>query len=223
MARIFVVEDDPELLRTVIDCLPSPNYTVESAGTFNDATGILAVSNFDLIILDWKLPDGEGVDILREYRQRGGRAAALMLTGQSHIDDKEVGFSAGADDYLTKPFNSRELVARVNALLRRPATMLDDCLAVGEIRLYLNSHRVYKGEQEITLLPKEYAVLEHLSRHAGQYFSCDQLLVSVWKSDSESTMDTVVTTISRLRSKIDVAGKPSLIENRRGVGYRVVK
>jgi two-component system OmpR family response regulator len=144
-----------------------------------------------------------------------------MLTGQNRIDDKEIGFAAGADDYVTKPFDGRELAMRVDALLRRPVNLVDSSLELKDIRLDTNSHRVFRDELEITLLPKEYALLEHLLRHAGQYFSCEQLLESVWTSDCESTADTVVTTVSRLRTKIDRAGSPSLIENRRGVGYRV--
>ncbi len=223
MARILVVEDDPELQRSIVSCLSAPRFIVECAGTFTDASTILAVSSFDLIILDWKLPDGDGISVLRNYRTKGGTAATLMLTGQHQIDDKQTGFSAGADDYMTKPFDARELMMRVEALLRRPSTLLDQRLRAGDIALDLNSHRVFRGQDEVAVLPKEYAVLEHLFRHGGQYFSCDQLLCSVWNSDSESTADTVVTTISRLRSKIDTPGKPSLIENRRGVGYRVVR
>jgi DNA-binding response OmpR family regulator len=183
----------------------------------------LAASDFDLILLDWNLPDGNGIEVLRNYRKKNGLAPILMLTAMSAIENKEVGFEAGADDYLTKPFNARELAARVEALLRRPRDIIEETLTIRHITLHCGSHKVFKHGEEVRLLPKEFALLEFLMRYSGQIFSSEQILERVWRSDSESLQETVRTTVNRLRNKIDVPGEPSIIENLRGIGYRINK
>jgi DNA-binding response OmpR family regulator len=223
MAKILVVEDTPELSASVLDCLKTRQHIAEHSADIAGAMSRLAVSEYDLIILDWNLPDGQGIDVLRWYRKQKGLAPILMLTARSEIGDKETGFEAGADDYLTKPFSMRELAARVDALLRRPRDIIDQTLSFGSITIHSNAHRVFKDGQEIRLLPKEFALLDFLVRHAGQIFSTEQLLERVWTSESESLPDTVVTTVKRLRNRIDAPGQPSLIENIRGVGYRINK
>ncbi len=222
MAKILVVEDDQDISRSVVDCLLGKHHTVETAFDKAGALDRLAVSDYEIVILDWNLPDGEGVDILRSYRLKQGLAPILMLTSKSEIADKETGFEAGADDYLTKPFSMRELTARIDALLRRPRDIVEQTITAKDITLHCHSYRVYKNGEEVRLLPKEFALLQFLMRHDGQFFSTDQLLEKVWRSDSESLPDTVVTTVKRLRNKIDEPGKPSLIENVRGVGYRII-
>jgi two-component system, OmpR family, response regulator len=160
---------------------------------------------------------------LRSYRSHKGLAPVLMLTARSAIEDKESGFQAGVDDYLTKPFNVRELAARVDALLRRPKEIIEDTITIGALTIHSGSHRVFRNGEEIRLLPKEFALLDFLARHAGQFFNTEQLLQRVWRTDTESLPATVITTVKRLRTKIDEPGEPSLIENVRGVGYRVAK
>lgn len=221
MAKVLLVEDDSEIAEIAVQVITQSNHIVEHAGNVGEALDRLAASDFDLIVLDWNLPDGEGIEVLQSYRRKKGIAPVIMLTAKTTIDDKEVGFEAGADDYLTKPFNSRELTARIEALLRRPKEIVEQNLVARFIELRCNSCQVFKHGAEVRLLPKEFALLEFLMRHAGQVFSADQLLERVWRSDSESMRETVVSTVNRLRNKIDEPGEPSIIENLRGMGYRV--
>ncbi len=221
MAKILILEDDFDLAQSVAESFVSKHHIVEQSNTVASARDRLAVSDYDLLVLDWNLPDGEGIDVLRVYRQKGGLAPVLMLTAKAQIVDKEEGFGAGADDYLTKPFSLRELEMRIEALLRRPRDIVPQLLKFGNITLVADTFRAFKGAEEIRLLPKEFALLEFLMRHANQIFSTDQLLERVWKSESEATEDAVVTAVKRVRRKIDEPGSPSIIQNVRGVGYRV--
>lgn len=221
MAKILILEDDPDLAQSIVDSCVSKHHIVEQSNTVANASDRLAVSDYDILVLDWNLPDGEGIDVLRVYRQKGGLAPVLMLTAKAQIIDKEEGFAAGADDYLTKPFSRRELEMRIEALLRRPRDIVPQLLKLGNIALHTDTFRAFKGTDEVRLLPKEFALLAFLMRHAGQIFSTEHLLERVWSSDSESMEDTVVTTVKRLRRKIDEPGLPSIIQNIRGVGYRV--
>jgi two-component system, OmpR family, response regulator len=223
MAKVLLVEDDAEIAEVAVQVIREKNHIAEHAATVGEALDRLAASDFDLIVLDWNLPDGEGIEVLRSYRKKKGLAPVIMLTGKTTIDDKEEGFEAGADDYLTKPFNARELNARIDALLRRPKEIVEQILVSRHIELRCNSCQVFKHGEEVRLLPKEFALLEFLLRHAGQVFSADQLLERVWRSDSESMRETVVSTVNRLRNKIDEPGEPSIIDNLRGLGYRIPK
>jgi DNA-binding response OmpR family regulator len=221
MAKILLVEDDPDIALSVSQCLSSKFHVIEHSATASNGNDRLAISDYDVLILDWNLPDAPGIEVLRSYRSKGGTAPVLMLTAKSQIVDKETGFAAGADDYLTKPFNMRELTARVDALLRRSREVVQQVLRTGDITLHTDTFQVFRGDQEIRLLPKEFGVLEFLMRHPEQVFSAEHLLERVWRSDSESLPETVVTTVKRLRRKIDVPGHPSVVENIRGVGYRL--
>lgn len=221
MAKILLVEDEQDLAGPVSNWLERERHTVEVVGDGTEAAGRLRVYEFDLIILDWMLPGKPGVEVCREYRSRGGVAPILMLTAKSTIDDKETGLDAGADDYLTKPFHLKELSARVRALLRRPKAERPTVLEIGDIVLDPVSATVQKESKEIHLLPKEFALLEFLMRHPNQVFSADAILDRVWDSDSSALSDTVRTTIKTLRRKIDTKGKPSLISNVRGLGYKI--
>jgi DNA-binding response OmpR family regulator len=223
MAKVLVVEDDAAIAKVAVDSITQRNHIAEHAGSVAEALARLAVSDYDLIVLDWNLPDGEGIEILRNYRKNNGLAPIMMLTAKSNIEDKETGFDAGADDYLTKPFNSRELIARVDVLLRRPKEIIEQSLTIRYLTLNCKSCQLFKHGEEVRLLPKEFALLEFLMRHPGQVFSSNDLLARVWLSDSESMRETVVSTVNRLRNKIDEPGEPSIIENLRGVGYRIPK
>lgn len=223
MAKILLLEDDLDLSRSVTACLKSLHHTVESATSISCARDSLAISDYDLLVLDWNLPDGEGIEVLSEYRNKGGLAPVLMLTAKSQISDKEIGFGRGADDYLTKPFSIKELELRLNSLLRRPRDIVAQELTFKDLTMHSDSYRIWKGQEELSLLPKEFALLEFFLRHPGQIFSTEQLLERVWCSNSESISDAVVTTVKRLRRKIDEPGRPSMIDNIRGVGYRLRK
>ncbi len=221
MAKVLVVEDDVALAKMIADWLAIEHHKAELVHDGADASDRLKVYNYDLIVLDWELPGCKGVDILKEFRARGGLTPVLMLTGRGTIDDKEQGFDSGADDYLTKPFHAKELTARLRALLRRPEGYLGDALTAGDISLEHANFRVTRAGEEIRLLPKEFALLEFLMRNQNRVFAPEALLNRVWVTESEATVDALTTCIKRLRKKIDVEGKPSIIRTVHGVGYKL--
>lgn len=219
MAKILVVEDDVSLCNAIGDYLALDHHKTEFVNDGQEAIQRLKVYGYDLIILDWELPKASGVEILKDFRGRGGMTLILMLTGRDAIGDKEVGLDAGADDYLTKPFHAKELQARVRALLRRPQTMTGPVLQVGDLSLDLTNYVVKRGAEEIRLLPKEFTLLEFMMRHPSRVFSSEALLNHAWSDESDSTAGALTTCIGRLRKKIDVEGKPSMIRTVHGVGY----
>ncbi len=202
------------------EILTVDGFTVDAAATGIDGESFLDVSSYDLLILDWELPDTSGVDLLKRFRQKGVGAPILMLTARSHIDDKEKGFEHGADDYLTKPFNVRELRARINALLRR-GHYVEDVLAFKNVMLNIKTHEVFVDDERVTLLPKEYALLEALLRNRNQIFTLDSLINTLWDASENATYDAVRTCMTRLRKKIDRKERQSIITTVVGVGYKI--
>jgi DNA-binding response OmpR family regulator len=223
MAKILVVDDDKLLADLVSDSLSGEYHTLECAYNGEDARELLNNYHYDVIVLDWGLPGVTGVELCKEFRFKGGTTPILMLTGKDTIDEKEKGLDSGADDYLTKPFHLKELSARVRALLRRSgSTAPSNVLEVGDLVLDPSAHKLTRDNKEITLHPKEFALLEHLMRHPNQVFSAQNLLDRVWKSESNVGPETVRTCVKRLRQKIDIDGQPSMLENIYGVGYKLV-
>jgi DNA-binding response OmpR family regulator len=176
---------------------------------------------YDLVILDWELPQLSGVEILKEMRSRGGSIPVLMLTGRSALNEKELGLDSGADDYLTKPFAMKELLARIRALLRRLPGYSGTQLAAGDLVLDTALHKLTRHGEEIKLLPKELSLLEFFMRHKGQVFTAEAVLNRVWSSESEASPDSFRTCLKRLRQKIDRDGSESVIEYVHGLGYRM--
>lgn len=220
MAKILLVEDDPHLATTVEDGVSFEKHIVDVATDGQQGLDMLALAQYDLIILDWELPYFTGIEILRKIRSKGNQTPVLMLTGKSSILDKESGFNCGADDYLTKPFHIKELCARIRALLRRPSIMVQETLTAGNITIDPAEFKVKRAGVEIQLARLEFAVLEFFMRNQGQVFSNETLLERVWPVDSERTPQSVRTLIKKLRLKID-GGGPSLIKNVHGVGYKL--
>ena len=167
MVKILVVEDDLALATTIRDTLSNEQYKVETSHSGEEADGLLSSFDYDLVILDWELPEMSGVSICQRFRARGGTTPILMLTGKSTADDKESGLDSGADDYLTKPFEVRELNARIRALLRRPTQFQGQKLRWGNLELDTNTHRVVLNGKDIALQPLEFTVLEFFMRHPG--------------------------------------------------------
>ena len=222
MSKVLVVEDDKNLSFAVREVLLLDNHTVEVVNDGSEALDLLRAYQYDLVILDWELPGASGIEICRQFRTTGGASPILFLTGKKSIDDKEAGFSAGADDYLTKPFNVRELAARVKALLRRPVAYSTDTLVVGPLVMQPTKFELTCHGEVVNLLPKEFALLEFFMRHPGQIFSADALLGRVWPNESDATPEALRQTISRLRNKIDQKGdKQSLIRTVINVGYKL--
>jgi DNA-binding response OmpR family regulator len=221
MAKILIVEDERDLSGLVSNWLTREKHLVEQADNGLDALNQLELSKFDVIILDLMLPGMNGMEVCRRYRRQPGYTPILMLTAKTTIEDREAGLDAGADDYLTKPFHLKELAARVRALLRRGLCQPGNLLHVKDITIETNECLVKKGSQEVHLLPKEYRLLEFLVRHPHHVFSAEELLSSVWESDTPALLDTVRGHIKRLRKKLDTPNEPSIISTIYGLGYKI--
>jgi DNA-binding response OmpR family regulator len=222
MAKILLVEDDRQLCTLIIDTLQGEGHVIDAVHKGPEGLERLRFYKYELVILDWELPGMSGPEICQEFRSKGGTSPVLMLTGKKEIEDKEVGLDAGADDYLTKPFHFKELTARIRALMRRPAPVLETVLKVGDITLNPVSRQVYRGDEQLNLQPKELALLEFFMRHPNQPFSSEAILDRVWSSESDAAPDTVRIQIMRLRHKIDSDGKESMIRTLHRVGYMMV-
>jgi OmpR-family two-component system manganese-sensing response regulator len=221
MAKILLVEDDPLVAEAVQDALGAAKHIIDWTRDGKEGRDRLLLYQYDMAILDWMLPGVTGTQICRDYRARGGLIPVLMLTGKTNLSEKMEGFDAGADDYLTKPFQMAELNARVRALLRRPTQIFPDLLEIGDLSLDPKRSTVKRAGREIPLLAKELAVLDFLMRHKGQFFTIADLLNHVWSSESESSEEAVRQCILRLRRKIDLEGEKSLIVTVKGLGYKI--
>lgn len=221
MAKILLVEDDADVALSVQQCLKLERHTVDSVSTGADALTWLDAGVFDVIVLDWELPDCSGIDVLRQFRARKGKTPVLMLTARGSLNDKTSGFESGADDYLTKPFAPKELALRIAALLRRPPDMMENIFKAGSFELDSNTGCLLRNGESIKLLPKEFALLALLIKYPGQLFSADAIIQRVWPTDSEVSPELVKVYITKLRRKIDTEGKPSVITNLYGQGYKL--
>lgn len=227
MAKILLVDDDEILLTSLGGLLEAEKYRVESVSDGLEALEYLKTYDYDLVILDWQLPGMEGIEVCRRYRAEGGRNFIIMLTGQDKSMHKEQGLDCGADDYLTKPFDSRELLARIRARLRRPSEFLDDVLKCGPLSCNVKARAVSiiskDGQmRSLKLLPSEYALLEFLMRHPNEVFSPEVLLNRVWTADDDVSVDAVYVCLTRLRKKLDDKEGLQFIHNIHGVGYKLV-
>ncbi len=222
MAKIIMVDDDVALCGVVKDWLESQGHTMETVFTGRDGEDFLTTYKYDLIILDWTLPDLAGVEICGKMRRSGVQTPILMLTGKTHIDDKEKGLDAGADDYLTKPFDLKELSARVRAILRRPEQVTGNLIIRGELRLDTSSRKFMVRDQELKLYPRDFALLEFFMRHPNQVFPAETLVNRVWSADTAAGTDTVRTAIKRLRQQLESVGLKETLSTVYGVGYQLV-
>lgn len=221
-AKILVVEDRREVLDVLQRTLSDNGYRVVAAAD-GDAGLQLAIDEApDLIILDIGLPKRNGLSVARELRARANTAPVLMLTARDTVDDKVQGFDAGADDYLSKPFDYDELLARVRALLRRAALRDESTLMrVGDLTINPMSRDVRRGDRAIALTQKEYALLDYLVRHAGMPVTREQISEHVWKQEFDPTTNIVDVYINYLRKKIDQDAEKALLHTVRGVGYMI--
>ncbi len=220
MAKILLVEDNLDLSQMVKRWLDHDRHMVDVAYTGKEAMAFLSATEHDLMILDWELPAPSGIEICKHFRSKGGLAPVLFITGRQSIDDKEVGFSVGADDYLTKPFHIKELLMRVQALLRRRPTEAQGPLTCSGLLLDRAGHSASRDGKSLQLSKKEFELLKFFMRHPNQVFSTDELIARLWASDTEATSGTIRAAIKQLRKKIgDEEGV--LIENVFKVGYRL--
>jgi len=220
MAKILLVEDEIDLAELVGNWLRKEQHIVEIATHGDDALLRLRINRYDLLMLDVMLPGTNGFDICQQFRRSLGQTPVMILTAKNSARDKALGLDLGADDYVTKPFDLLELAARVRALLRRGVSA-GDRYSIGDVVVELGKRRVLKSGVEVKLLPQEYRLLEFFVRHSQHFFSPEELLQSVWESDTNAMVDTVRGHIQRLRKKLDSKGSESIIATVYGLGYKV--
>lgn len=218
--KVLVIEDDKETGSYVKKGLEEQGHVVDLAATGRDGLFLAAGEPFDIIIVDRRLPGLDGLTIVKTIRSGGIKAPILFLTTMSGVGDRVEGLEAGADDYLVKPFAFAELIARINALARRPAISASETvLRVADLEMDLITRRVRRAGTEIGLQPREFRLLEYLMRHAGRTVTRTMLLEGVWDFHFDPKTNIVETHISRLRGKVDKGFGAELIETVRGAGY----
>jgi DNA-binding response OmpR family regulator len=219
--KILVIEDDPTVGEFVRRGLEEQRWQVDLINNGLEGERMATAQPYDLIVLDMRLPGRNGLEILRTLRARGFERPVLVLTAQDAVDAKVETLRAGADDYVTKPFAFEELLARVEALLRRPRAMASPLLRVGDLELDQGTRGVRRGDESIELTPKEFAVLEYLMRHAGRVMSRTLITEYAWGYHFDPGTNIVDVVINHLRKKIDAKFEKKLITTVRGVGYMI--
>ena len=217
--RILLAEDDRQLRESIARGLREASYAVDDAPDGPRAIFLAAVNEYDAIILDIVLPVKDGLEVCREIRRKGVHVPILMLTARDTVEDKIIGLDAGADDYLTKPFDFGELLARLRALVRRRGDVLPGELSVADLVVDTRRHSARRGKRDITLTTKEYALLEHLVRNAGRIVTRAEINAHVWDDNHDPFSNLIDVYVSRLRRKVDGGERVALISTRRGVGY----
>ena len=218
--RILLVEDEPALQQQVRSGLEAQSYTVDSTGDGKEALYLATEYPYDAAIVDIGLPGISGLDIIGRLRARGSHLPILVLTARARWQDKVQGLETGADDYLTKPFEMEELLARLKALLRRAAGAAQEVLRFGPVALNPGSQKVTVADAEVELTSYEYRLLEHLMRERRRVLSKDELAAHLYPHDEERDSNVIEVLIGRLRRKLDPGGTLQPLETLRGRGYR---
>ena len=218
--RVLLVEDDPGLAAIIKTGFGEQGVQVVTESTYADGQMKAVLGSFDVIILDVMLPGGNGFDLCRELRKREVATPILMLTARDTVDDRVAGLEVGADDYLTKPFAFRELLARVRALARRRGAPLPETLRVSDLEVDLNAHRVRRAGNSIELTAKEFSLLEFFVIHHGQVVDRAAITAHVWDENHDPFTNVLEVLVRRLRRKIDDDYPEKLIQTVRGAGYR---
>jgi DNA-binding response OmpR family regulator len=219
--RALVVEDDQRLRSLVVRTLARAGLACDEAARISEAEELLTIHDYDLLVLDRRLPDGDGLDVCRRARRKGFGRSILVLTALDDPAATVEGLSDGADDYLGKPFDLDVLVARAHALLRRNERRAPSQLVCGSLRLDPGRRLAWQDDAELSLTAREFAILETLMRRAGSVLSREEILEQAWGEREEPMSNTIDVLIARLRKKLDACGSSSRIETVRGVGYRL--
>ena len=217
--RVLLVEDESRVSNVIARGLREHAYAVDTAPDGEQAVYLAAVNDYDLIVLDIMLPKKDGYAVCRELRAAGLRIPILMLTARDAVDDRVSGLDAGADDYLVKPFDFKELLARLRALLRRSASLRPPVARVADLTLDTASHAVLRAGRRVSLTAKEYALLEFLVLHEGRVVGREQIAQHVWDDAFDPLSNVIDVYVKRLRAKLDAGFTPRLIHTRRGEGY----
>lgn len=222
MPKVLIVEDDLVFSYLIQHHLELNHYLSEAVKTGKEGLKHLDSGAYDLAILDWMLPDMLGVEVCKLFRSNGGSIPILLLTSKNSSEEKAIGLDSGADDYLVKPFDPTELMARLRALLRRPVGFTGKMLKVQDVEMDTSTFRVTRAGKEVDLALKEIAILELLMRHPNQRFTAEALLRRVWRSDASASVETVRTHMKTLRKKLNDSNESPLIRTTRHLGYRIV-
>ncbi|GGG16589.1 DNA-binding response regulator [Lysinibacillus alkalisoli] len=217
--KLLVVEDDDRLRRNISHILQKERYYVTQVKTAEEALDYVAIDDIDLLLVDWMLPAMSGVMLCQQLRQEHFQGAILMLTAKGEADDIVEALDVGADDYLTKPFQLEELLARVRALLRRTYKTVEQTITIEGITLYKDRRQFFNQQTPITLTKNEFLLLEFLFLHKGQIVSHDQIANHVWGYDYTVSINSVDALLKLVRKKIDTPSTPSRIKNIRGLGF----
>jgi two-component system, OmpR family, manganese sensing response regulator len=218
---ILLVEDDLAQLEPLHAALSQAGYIVDAVADGEAAQWLIAQKDYDLLILDWMLPNVSGVALCQQYRQSGKIAPVLLLTAKDTTPDKIVGLDAGADDYLVKPVDVLELLARVRALRRRSPLWQGDILSLADLKLDLTRLSLERAEQAVQLSAREFHLIEYLMRHPRQVLSRDQIEQALWEWGTEPESNAVATLVRRLRQRLESVGAKDWLETVYGMGYRL--
>jgi two-component system copper resistance phosphate regulon response regulator CusR len=217
--RVLLVEDDPSLRDFLVRVIRDAAWAVDAVDTGRGALHALAGAEYDLAVLDVGLPDMDGFEVCRTLRANGDRTPVLILTARQSVNDRVYGLDAGADDYLAKPFDVVELMARLRALARRPANVLEPVLSLGDLSLDPSRHVVQRGAATLVLTAREFALLEYFLRNPRRVLSRGQILAHVWDDNFDPVANAVDVLVGRVRRKVDRPGCQPLVHTVRGVGY----
>lgn len=219
--RVLLVEDEKRMAQALCEILRQEKYDVDHCADGLEGLAAIEAGAYDLVVLDVMLPHKDGFSIAREARAKGIRTPILMLTAKSELDDTVTGLDCGSDDYLTKPFRTRELLARLRALGRRSLRSADGALAFGDIELNRGASLLVCGENSVRLSEKEFRILEYLIANAGQILTREQLAVNIWGYESDAEYNNVEVYMSFARKKLNFVKARTEIKAVRGVGYEL--
>jgi two-component system, OmpR family, manganese sensing response regulator len=219
--RILLVEDDPNQSVPLHRALVHAGHIVDGVGDGEIAQHLLSEKEYDLLILDWMLPKVSGLTICRQYRQAGKTSPVLFVTSRDTTQDKVMGLDAGADDYLVKPTDLIELLARVRALGRRSPILQGDILQMADLQLHLSNMTIQRGQTTVELSAREFHLLEYLFRHPQQVRSRTQIEQSLWEWGTQPESNAVTTLVRRLRQRLELVNAADWIETVYGIGYRL--
>ncbi len=219
--RVLLVEDEKRMAQALCEILQQEKYDVDHCADGLEGLAAIEAGAYDLVVLDVMLPHKDGFSIAREARAKGIRTPILMLTAKSELDDTVAGLDCGADDYLTKPFRTRELLARLRALGRRSLRSADGALAFGDIELNRGASLLVCGENSVRLSEKEFRILEYLIANVGQILTREQLAVKIWGYESDAEYNNVEVYMSFARKKLNFVKARTEIKAVRGVGYEL--
>jgi DNA-binding response OmpR family regulator len=217
--RILLVEDDPEQLEPLQGVLSEAGYIVDGVEDGEIAQWLLSSKEYDLLILDWMLPTISGLSLCRQYRQAGKTAPVLMLTAKDTTPDKVTGLDAGADDYLVKPADLVELLARVRALARRSPLWQGEILSLVDLQLHLTTLTLERGDASVELSPREAQLLEYLMRHPNQVLTRNQIEEALWEWGMEPESNALTVLVRKLRHRLQLVGAEDWIKTVYGMGY----